>query len=566
MSARTLAAVGALVLAAAGCRDDAESPTGPTSTTSQPSAAAAVAPTITLVSGNGPIGGRDPENLVRDGDDPVHPAYILEADPAYAPPIPGSQWIGAQPGFLRSSAVIEYHRTFTLPAEVSERSTFTLQLHADNVATVYLNGTQIGQLPFEDTPPNYAGPPETFTAPARLLRNGDNTLVIEVFDFGVISGLDYKATILIQEPEALSFRQVSAGASHTCGVTSDELAYCWGANDGGQLGNGTDIGPEVCQTYYVCGTRPVAVVGGLRFRQVSAGPSHTCGVTVEELAYCWGSNGLGQLGDGTRTDRQAPTPVAGGLRFRQVSAGSNGYTCGLTTEGQAYCWGENWGGQLGDGTLTYRITPVAVLHTWRRYRQISTGHHTTCAVSTADEAFCWGWNRYGAVGDSTEVRRRKRPYRVAGGLRFRQVDVGERHSCGVTTDDRAFCWGDGTAGQIGNGKSYYSYWPRAVAGQHSFVEVTAGARHTCGRTPDNRAYCWGSNGIGQLGNPSVPYALKPVAVRGGRMFSQLTAGDWHTCGMTTGQAAYCWGSNWVAALGDATLEDRTVPSPVAGPL
>jgi alpha-tubulin suppressor-like RCC1 family protein len=98
-------------------------------------------------------------------------------------------------------------------------------------------------------------------------------------------------------------------------------------------------------------TRPVAVAGGLRFLQVNAGGSYTCGVTTDNRAYCWGDNSFGQLGDGTQFTRLKPVPVAGGHRFHRVDAGLR-HTCGLTTEDRVFCWGDNLIGQLGIGTDT----------------------------------------------------------------------------------------------------------------------------------------------------------------------------------------------------------------------
>jgi alpha-tubulin suppressor-like RCC1 family protein len=172
----------------------------------------------------------------------------------------------------------------------------------------------------------------------------------------------------IRSAHTLSFREVSAGANHTCGVTPDNRAYCWGLNFDGRLGNGTNAGPEICDNF-PCSTRPVAVAGGLRFRLVSAGGDHTCGVTPGNLAYCWGFNAAGQLGNGTNTGPETcafgracstrPVAVAGGLPFRQVAAGLD-HTCGATPAKHAYCWGSNFFGQLGDGTTTDRPRPVPV--------------------------------------------------------------------------------------------------------------------------------------------------------------------------------------------------------------
>jgi len=155
----------------------------------------------------------------------------------------------------------------------------------------------------------------------------------------------------------LRFRKVAAGLWHTCGVTVDYLAYCWGWNNYGQLGDGTAERRLA----------PVAVVGGLQFKDVAVGTQHTCGVTLSDRSYCWGRNDLGQLGIGTRDTRKRPVPVVGGLRFETVTTGfserdsvSGLHTCGLTTDEIAYCWGANRFGQLGNPVQGFSAVPVRV--------------------------------------------------------------------------------------------------------------------------------------------------------------------------------------------------------------
>jgi alpha-tubulin suppressor-like RCC1 family protein len=134
------------------------------------------------------------------------------------------------------------------------------------------------------------------------------------------------------------------------------------------------------------------------------------------------------------------------------------------------------------------------------FRQVTTGFNHTCGVTTDNRVFCWGNNQVGQIGDSSTVFRRLKPSRVARARQFRQVDAGRHYNCAVTTNDRAFCWGEGSFGQIGNGKLGVYFWPRAVAGGLFFSRVSAGAFHTCGETTGNRAYCWGSGGHGELGD------------------------------------------------------------------
>ncbi|MFL5495476.1 MAG: RCC1 domain-containing protein [Gemmatimonadales bacterium] len=380
---------------------------------------------------------------------------------------------------------------------------------------------------------------------------------------------------------ALLFRQVSAGSGHTCGVTTDNQAYCWGLN-GGTLGDGTTNQSLT----------PVAVAGALRFRQVSAGSAHTCGVTTDDRAYCWGENSLGQLGNGTTGDRSlTPVAVAGGLRFRHVSAGSghssNEHTCGVTTDDRAYCWGGNGSAQLGDGTTTDRPSPVAVAG-GLKFRQVSAGgtfsggkigsgsdFAHTCGVTTSDRAYCWGDNVFGELGAGITEGGSLTPVAVAGGLSFRLVSAGGRHTCGVTTANLAYCWGANSFGQLGDGTNhgpercfgnYCSSRPVAVAGARRFDRVSAGGAHTCAVTPFDRAFCWGANARGQLGDGTITTDRPtPVRVVGGLLFTQVNAGKFrHTCGVTIDKHAYCWGQNDLGELGDGTLHNRERPTPVAG--
>ncbi|HEX2217571.1 MAG TPA: hypothetical protein VHG35_02120 [Gemmatimonadales bacterium] len=350
----------------------------------------------------------------------------------------------------------------------------------------------------------------------------------------------------------LAFRQLSAGTSHTCGVTTDNLLYCWGYNGEGSVGDGTT-------THRLA---PVQVAGSRTYRQVSAGYDFTCAVTTDNRAVCWGSNswdGGGNLGDGsTAARRLKPVAVLGGHAFRQVTAGLY-HTCGVTTDDRAWCWGSN-GGALGDGTLETRRTPVPVAGSLR-FRQVSAGNTHTCGVTTDDRAYCWGLNKDGQLGDSTQIRA-LRPVPVAGGRRFRQVDGGGFHTCGVATDGRVFCWGSNSGGQIGDGRTApRRTWPvRAVTGGFSFRRVEAGFSASCAVTTADVAYCWGS---GAMGNSTIRGGNTPVLVQGGHAFAMVTAGGFHTCGRTTASRGYCWGHNLYGAVGDGTRIDRLLPRAIA---
>ena len=374
----------------------------------------------------------------------------------------------------------------------------------------------------------------------------------------------------------LLFKQVSAGYSHTCGVTTSGAAYCWGDGFNGKLGNGSTTGTS----------SPVAVAGGLTFTAVSAGSEYTCGLTTGGAAYCWGSNSIGQLGDGSTRNASTPVAVAGGLTFSAVSTGG-AHACGLTTGGAAYCWGGNYYGELGNGsTLDTGTSPMAVAG-GLIFSAVSAGADHTCGLTAGGAAYCWGLNVHGQLGNGTaDSVPHSMPVTVAGGLTFAAVSAGADHTCSLTAGGTAYCWGVNVYGQLGSGTvdSVPHATPVAVASGLTFAAVSAGPDHTCGVTTGGAAYCWGPNVEGELGDGTTTGAQEcvvlagwgavrgrvcsatPVAVAGGLTFVVVSAGYKYSCGATAGNTAYCWGANSVGELGNgASPNGELTPVRVVGP-
>jgi len=330
----------------------------------------------------------------------------------------------------------------------------------------------------------------------------------------------------------LSFRQLSAGGDHICGVTTTDQAYCWGRNAEGQLGVGAAAGAG----FYPL---PIPVAGGHRFRSVSAGNLHTCGVTTDDVVFCWGLNDYGQLGDGTTSNRRRPVRVAPGVllaHIREVQASWEN-TCAVSVGDIAFCWGRNQYGQLGDGTqITPRLLPVRV--GWHHFTKVSPGFSATCGVTPGGVGFCWGDGNY-AIGDGNPDRGvRLRPTPIAGGLTFRTVDVGFFHACGVTTANQAYCWGINDNGELGSVlEVVHQVTPAPVSGALAFRALETQYYRTCGVTTGNAAYCWG---VGVLGSGTLGISPTPALIPGGLHFRQVTTGHSHACGTTTDNVGYCW--------------------------
>ncbi len=188
----------------------------------------------------------------------------------------------------------------------------------------------------------------------------------------------------------LTFAGVGAGYQYSCGLTTGGSAYCWGYNNYGELGNGDTTSSSV----------PVAVSGGLSLVALSTGYFHACGLTGAGRAYCWGGNFAGELGNGTSTASSTPVAVSGGLTFATISAGQ-WVTCGATTSGAAYCWGWSSAGQLGNGTTAYtNPTPVPVSG-GLTFQAVSTGYAHTCGLTTTGAVYCWGDNSEGELGNGS---------------------------------------------------------------------------------------------------------------------------------------------------------------------
>lgn len=236
----------------------------------------------------------------------------------------------------------------------------------------------------------------------------------------------------------VGFSALTVGGLHACGLSIGGTAYCWGFNGFGQLGDGTTTDRST----------PVPVAVDASFETISAGYLHTCGITTGGQTLCWGLNEFSQLGDGGTEDRSFPGPIGGQRRFTNISAGGL-HTCALTESGEAFCWGFNDYGQLGNGTTQPVPQPLSVGEL--RFGQISTGGLHTCAITFDSSAHCWGYNRSGALGDDT-LEDRLVPAQVTGGLDFERISAGLHHTCGAVLEQgRVVCWGYNRFGQLGDG-------------------------------------------------------------------------------------------------------------------
>jgi alpha-tubulin suppressor-like RCC1 family protein len=293
---------------------------------------------------------------------------------------------------------------------------------------------------------------------------------------------------------------------------------------------------------------------------VAAGPRHTCLLTRTGGVKCWGNNTNGELGDGTKEIRYIPVDVEGLSSGVASLAVGEGFTCALMQDGGVKCWGNNFNGQLGDGTQEDRTAPVDVIGLLGNVTAVAVGDTSACALLAGGQVQCWGFNAWGLLGDDS-IDQSSTPIEVRGLPPIVDLVAGFDHVCGRDDQGAVWCWG--RTGLLG--VQAFDNGPLQVPGlDNSVTDLTAGYFHTCAVQQGN-LICWGLNNFGQLGDGQQTTAqLTPVTGQplAGDIL-QLAAGMYHTCALTTA-GVFCWGGNALGQLGDGTAMTRLSPVEVRG--
>lgn len=351
--------------------------------------------------------------------------------------------------------------------------------------------------------------------------------------------------------------RLAVGGYHSCLLDAAGQLRCWGYNQNGQLGDGTNV------------TRPLpVVVPGGPFLAASAGNYHTCAITVAHRALCWGLNGDGQLGTDSTTNRYSPAAVANlDVDVVAISAGG-ATTCAVVADGSVYCWGNNQYGQIGDGTTERRLTPARVTGL-ANATSVSASSAHVCATSGAGTVVCWGWEYHGRLGNGAGSVNgyQMTPVEVSLVAPATQIATGGDFGCARLTTGRIACWGGNDYGQLGTGSQVYSSVPVLVASVTGLDRIATADAATCALGIDDVVRCWGRNRSGQIGNGIAgvgAVVLSPSVVMGlSGPLSDVDSGFAHTCALAEGGAVSCWGSNTFGEIGDGTVNtDRFTATPV----
>ncbi|MBN1365812.1 MAG: hypothetical protein JW976_13465 [Syntrophaceae bacterium] len=391
---------------------------------------------------------------------------------------------------------------------------------------------------------------------AKELKNIDNDEYIPLLE-----GRTLPIKFRIEEGALLTAQQnMTTGLWHTCMLDNSGKAWCWGSNVGGQLGNGNYANQSV----------PTQVLGGHVFSSITTGYYHTCAITTEGDAWCWGSNNYGQVGNSTTTYAEpVPVLVSGNHKFKSIDA-EYYTTCGLTVDEELYCWGTNMLGQFGTGSVTYaESSPVPAAY-GIHVTSFGVGAYNMCVLDENQAAHCCGYGFYGGNGNGSPVHAFNM-VPVSGGHVFQSIFMNYLAACGIDMDNNAWCWGQNRYGQLGIGSinadnPWSVYEPAAVTGGISFQRIDIGILTACGISTSGDAYCWGLNNYGQTGTgtDTPDHYASPQLVRGGFNWLEMAPGFYHTCGITATGNAYCWGFNAMGMLGDGTLFPSLQPVSVIG--
>lgn len=412
--------------------------------------------------------------------------------------------------------------------------------------------------------------------------------------FNVIVENEQGYKSLYEELEART--QVRAGSSwidlatgakhHQCALSDDRKAYCWGANDAGQLGIGStggmihkptlvtgnlafleihagdqrSCGLTVSGELYCWGTDSNVPVKAAteRFKQIAMGVEHSCALRSDGDLFCWGSDTQGQQANGAGvTPNTSPTATASGMKFRTIRA-AHMHTCGINDAGLTYCWGDSM------------HTPTLVSAT-ERFRELAVGAFINCGINESGKVSCWGKNASGAVGIGTTGADEIAPVAIQSTENFRTLAIADESVCGITAAGATYCWGVNDKGQLGLGDTNNRSAPTWVNHNQNYVKIAATAQSFCGLTTLGNAWCWGSDEQEQLGNAALsgnkllPSALDMSQVTGEARFISMLAGGWSSCGLTSQGNALCTGAYADGILGYGGAVSGPAPRPVAVP-
>ncbi len=378
----------------------------------------------------------------------------------------------------------------------------------------------------------------------------------------------------------VTFVKVHAGQSTNCALANTGSLYCWGANDYGQLLDGSTNSASTPELLNLTST-----LGASSIMDFANGSGTTCILATGSHVYCWGYGGQGQIGNGSFALAHAPAAVSfSGLTgtINQIAGTGSTSFCVLTSSSQIWCWGGNVDGSLGNGTITNSDVPVAVERTGvlsgKTINTLAGSAGTYCVLDNAGKAYCWGNGLDGALGNGTKLVS-KVPVAVLtnndlAGKTLTAIAASSNHTCALDAAHQLYCWGTNKFGTNGLGlpdgstnTSSAQLTPKHVSSMSSVSlnAISSGGTESCATSTGGALYCWGGEPVGD--GYTINDALSPVHVNGGMLGSKVvtaaSSGDYNTCAIDSDGSLYCWGVDDNNQIGDNSTATSYYPNEIA---
>ncbi len=349
---------------------------------------------------------------------------------------------------------------------------------------------------------------------------------------------------------AQCWEKISSGERHSIGIKTDGTLWGWGYNgDYGAIGNGS-VGVEFS---------PVQIGTATTWKEVAAGQINSYAIKEDGTLWGWGSNGFGQLGNGTSPFFSLVPVQVGTSTWKKVETGS-GHTVAIKQDGTLWAWGNNEKATLGDGTFVDKSIPT-LINSSTNWKAISCSNSRNIAVKEDGTLWVWGMNSpgLGVIGSGSSVSHITVPTQIGTETNWKEAVSGTGHFLALKNDGTLWAWGGGGNGKLGNGSEVSFFLPTQIGTDTNWVTLAADNQYSLGIKTDGTLWAWGQNFNGVLGNGTQTNLLVPTQITTDTNWAAIAASFAATIALKTDGSLYAWGSNQVGSLGNNSNEDSYSP-------